>query len=93
MLANGLSVENIEKFSDRHWERIDDVRRGDVLVRKCGERFGMGGTNERYYVTRTPQLIVDSICERGYVKGHCPQSHEHGRVEIANYMFEIQGVT
>ena len=87
LLANGLSVDEIADLSNTHWERIDDIRPADILIRLDGQRWHMHGDNGRCYITDSANLRVRSIPNRGYVQGACLVNHTYGRVSVADYIF------
>ena len=89
MIANGSSHDQIKSSAELHWEKIDDIRPGDALLRLCGDRWLLEGSNGRVYQTESSKLHVTSIGARGYVQASCPKKHEFGRVAVADYLFDI----
>jgi len=88
LIANGYDLSKITSLAEAHWGKIDNLRVGDTLVRRCGGKWYMEGSNGRGYLTETELLHVSSICARGYVQGRCPKKHEYGRVSVAEYFFD-----
>ena len=89
LIANGYNQEQIKSTAGSHWDKIDDIHPGDTLIRLCGDHWLMAGSNGRPYFTDSSKLHVTSVGDRGYVQGKCFKKHEHGRVAVAEYFFEI----
>ena len=90
LMANGCKTGQIQTMADAHWDKIDNIRPGDTLLRRCGASWYMHGDNGRSYATEDSKLKVTSIGSRGYVQGRCDKKHEYGRVPVAEFLFDIE---
>ena len=89
LLAEGYTIEMINKLMEEQWDLVLSIRPGDTLTRLCGTAWLMVGSNGRTYVSDN-KIKVRSISSPGYFEGRSLKNGEFGRVELANYMFSIE---